>query len=161
MTVPLAAPIIAKFETFLDVREIQPNAGFTGTNATEFRHLLLRAGWSEGLPYCAFACSQIIFEQFIAAGIPLPDSVMRSGSSSALARDAEAAGKLSEYPATGCVGLLKGGSTGWYHTVLVTHVNADGTMNTIEANCQNPNNPDEQGVFRRHRYISDFDFCLF
>lgn len=126
----------------------------TNSNAGPYvERVLERTGLGKGLPWCAAWVADV---GVIALGDrwPLP----KTASCAMLGEAAAKAGILHDKPEVGDVFLLYYSSLGRFaHTGIVTAVNADGTIGTLEGNTNDGGSRDGWGVFRRTRRVGSRD----
>lgn len=93
------------------------------------------AGVPLGSPWCvsfAYFCVELACRRLKK---PINEAMLRTGSSSALARWARSKKRLVSRPTAGDLFVCIGGETGYYHTGFVaSELNADGLFETVEGN---------------------------
>lgn len=79
-----------------------------------------RVGIHPGDPWCAAAATTWVADA--ARDLGVKHELPLTGSSSALYRWAKKTGNLLAHPEAGCIGLVRGGKTGFEHTFVVSEV---------------------------------------
>src|SRR5690348_13897562 len=108
--VPRHEQIIAWAKKHLGVKE-EPRGSNDGT---ALRHMLADTAFQPGDKWCMFFAEAAVKAGFEGYG-PIPHHIALTGACADAARAALEAFKLSDYPATGCICVFKGGIRGYHH----------------------------------------------
>lgn len=148
--------IYAKF--LADVLEIREHGGNNHGEVVE--KLLRKAGGSPGQPWCAAFCDALYEAACKAFGVQ-PD-INIGLSVSQLAQRAKELGRYHEdenLARPGDLLLIKGGPTGYQHVgVVISFVNPQGIIASIEGNTNSAGSADGDGVYRKKRTAAGLAF---
>lgn len=132
-----------------------------GSNdGAKLRSALAATPFEPGQPWCYYFALACVIRGFL--GVEnIPPSVLVTGSCQAAADHAAALGKLSEFPATGSIFLLKNVEGHFHHAGLVTSVDeSDALVNTIEGNTNHDGSTEGYGVFWHTRKFALLRFII-
>lgn len=103
-------------------------------NGPALREMLRNTNFAPGNAWCMFFAEAAIKQAFHPQEA-MPPWIVHTGSCADQAHAAALVSKTSEWPATGCIVLYRGGPRGFHHAGIVTNVEQGGKVfNTIEGN---------------------------
>lgn len=154
--VPHAQEIIQWAKDRIGTKE-QPIGSNDGA---DLRTMLSTTAFRKGDAWCMFFAEAAVKAGFIGTA-DFPRHIALDGSCHSAAILAARSGQLSEYPATGCIALFRGGQRGWHHAGIVIEVyESAGLLTTIEGNTNTNGSVEGYEVCSHTRRRTQADFII-
>jgi len=132
-----------------------------GSNSGQaLESMLKETNFTPGNAWCMFFCEAVLKAVFHPTEA-IPAWIVHTGSCADQAHKAMLLGRTSEWPATGCIVLFRGGPRGFHHAGIVSEVTSSGTsFRSVEGNTNSDGSVEGYAVCEHTHTRTDQVFVI-